>query len=357
MMSKIKLDILQMARPSVRELKPYASAKDDFKNFDQELIYLDANENPYNNGLNRYPDPHQLALRKRIAEIKKVPQEQILLGNGSDEILDMIFRVFFEPGKDNIIINTPTFGMFNVLSNINNVSCKEVMLTDDFQLNVDEISLAVDKNTKAIFVCSPNNPTGNLMKESSIMKLLELGVLLIIDEAYIDFATAESWSQKLQDFNNLIICQTFSKAYGLAGIRLGACYADSQIIELLKKVKMPYNVNVLTQRTALQYLENEKVTEQEIIEIINSRNELSTALLKIGFVQNIYHSDSNFILVKVDDADKRYQELIGKDLVIRNRSKEPLCENCLRISVGTPNENKILIKRLQYIDAKKNENS
>ena len=346
-----------MARPSIRDLKPYASAKDEFKDVDQELIYLDANENPYENGLNRYPDPHQLQLKKSISDIKKVPVENMLLGNGSDEILDMIFRVFFEPGKDNIIINTPTFGMFKVLSDVNNITYKEVSLSADFQLDTAAIVEAVDASTKAVFVCSPNNPTGNLMDNESIKALLELGLLVIIDEAYIDFSAAQSWNQELENYNNLIVTQTFSKAYGLAGIRLGACYADTKIIELLKKVKMPYNVNVLTQRTALQYLENEKVTEQEIIEIINSRNELSTALLKIGFVQNIYHSDSNFILVKVDDADKRYQELIGKDLVIRNRSKEPLCENCLRISVGTPNENKILIKRLQYIDAKKNENS
>lgn len=346
-----------MARPSIRDLKPYASAKDEFKDVDQELIYLDANENPYENSLNRYPDPHQLQLKQRISEIKKVPVENILLGNGSDEILDMIFRVFFEPGKDNIIINTPTFGMFKVLSDVNNITFKEVSLSADFQLDTDAVIGAVDASTKAVFICSPNNPTGNLMDNESIKTLLELGLLVIIDEAYIDFSGAQSWNQELENYNNLIVTQTFSKAYGLAGIRLGACYADTEIIELLKKVKMPYNVNVLTQRTALQYLENEKVTEQEINEIINSRNKLSTELLKIGLVQNIYHSDSNFILVKVDDADKRYQELIGKDLVIRNRSKEPLCENCLRITVGTPNENKILIKRLQYIDAKKNENS
>lgn len=346
-----------MARPSIRDLKPYASAKDEFKEVDQELIYLDANENPYENGLNRYPDPHQLQLKQRISEIKEVPVENMLLGNGSDEILDMIFRVFFEPGKDNIIINTPTFGMFKVLSDVNNIRYKEVSLSADFQLDTDAIIAAIDSSTKAVFICSPNNPTGNLMDGESIKTLLELGLLVIIDEAYIDFSAAQSWNQELENYNNLIVTQTFSKAYGLAGIRLGACYADSEIIELLKKVKMPYNVNVLTQRTALQYLENEKVTEQEIIEIIKSRNKLRTELLKIGFVQNIYHSDSNFILVKVDDADKRYQELIDKDLVIRNRTKEPLCENCLRITVGTPNENKILIKRLQYIDAKKNENS
>jgi len=346
-----------MARPSIRDLKPYASAKDEFKEVDQELIYLDANENPYENGLNRYPDPHQLQLKQRISEIKEVPVENMLLGNGSDEILDMIFRVFFEPGKDNIIINTPTFGMFKVLSDVNNIRYKEVSLSTDFQLDTNAIIAAIDSSTKAVFICSPNNPTGNLMDGESIKTLLELGLLVIIDEAYIDFSAAQSWNQELENYNNLIVTQTFSKAYGLAGIRLGACYANSEIIELLKKVKMPYNVNVLTQRTALQYLENEKVTEQEIIEIIKSRNKLRTELLKIGFVQNIYHSDSNFILVKVDDADKRYQELIHKDLVIRNRTKEPLCENCLRITVGTPNENKILIKRLQYIDAKKNENS
>lgn len=346
-----------MVRPCIRDLKPYASAKDEFKDFDQEMIYLDANENPYDNGLNRYPDPHQLVLKQKISDIKKVAIENILLGNGSDEILDMIFRVFFEPGKDNIIINTPTFGMFKVLSNVNNVQYKEVSLTPDFQLDVAAIAEAIDETTKAIFICSPNNPTGNLMDEKAIKALLELGILVIIDEAYIDFSGAQSWNQQLNNYNNLIVTQTFSKAYGLAGIRLGACYADTRIIDLLKKVKMPYNVNVLTQETALKYLENEKVTEQEILEIISSRNQLSTELQTIGFVHHIYESDSNFILVKVDDADRRYKELIDKDLVIRNRTKEPLCENCLRITVGTPNENKILLKRLHYLDAEKNENS
>lgn len=352
-MSKNEIDILQLARPSVRDLKPYASAKDEFKDFDQELIYLDANENPYDNGLNRYPDPHQVELRRRISQIKQVPENQILLGNGSDEILDMIFRVFFEPGKDNIIINVPTFGMFNVLANVNNVECKKVMLSNDFQLDTSEITEAVDSHTKAIFICSPNNPTGNLMKETSIMKLLNLGVLVVIDEAYIDFSEAQSWSQKLKDHRNLIVCQTFSKAYGLAGIRLGACYADMQIIELLKKVKMPYNVNVLTQRTALSYLEDEKLRTQQIYEIVQNRGRLAEQLVNIGFVKKVYPSDSNFILIKVDDANKRYDQLIGKELVIRNRTNEPLCDNCLRITVGTSEENKILIKRMAQLDAKK----
>lgn len=352
-MSNNKVDILKLARPSVRDLKPYASAKDEFKDFDQELIYLDANENPYNNGLNRYPDPHQLDLKKKIAQIKQVPESQMLLGNGSDEILDMIFRVFFEPGKDNIIINVPTFGMFNVLANVNNVECKKVMLSDDFQLDTDKIKKAVDKHTKAIFICSPNNPTGNLMKESSIMQLLELDILVVIDEAYIDFSDVQSWSQKLRDYNNLIVCQTFSKAYGLAGIRLGVCYADIQIIELLKKVKMPYNVNVLTQRTALKYLEDKKLRTQQIYEIIENRERLAEKLLDIGFVKKVYPSDSNFILIEVDDANKRYRQLITKELVVRNRTNEPLCENCLRITVGTSEENKTLLKRMAYLDAKK----
>ncbi len=356
-MSREKINIREMARPSIRELQPYASAKDEFKNFDQEMIYLDANENPYENGLNRYPDPHQLKVKQKISEIKKVPVTNMLLGNGSDEILDMIFRVFFEPGRDNIIINTPTFGMFKVLSNVNNIQYKEVSLTPEFQLDIAAITHAVDKTTKAIFICSPNNPTGNLMDDQDIKALLELGVLVIVDEAYIDFSGAQSWNQQLAHYNNLIVTQTFSKAYGLAGIRLGICYADTGIIELLKKVKMPYNVNVLTQETALKYLENEKVTEQEIVELINSRNKLSTELLSIGFIEKIYDSDSNFILVQVDDADRRYQEMISKDLVVRNRTEEPLCKNCLRITVGTPEENKILMKQLHYLDANKNENS
>ena len=352
-MSKRELDILKMVRPSIKSLKPYASAKDEFKDFDQELIYLDANENPYENGLNRYPDPHQLELKQRISQIKKVPVENILLGNGSDEILDMIFRVFFEPGQDNIIINTPTFGMFKVLAGINNVGSTEVLMTDDFQLDIVSVKKAVNKDTKAIFICSPNNPTGNVIAERSIMELLELDVLVIVDEAYIDFSNTSSWSLRIKDYNNLIVTQTFSKAYGLAGIRLGACFANTEIIELLKKVKMPYNVNVLTQRTAIKYLENEKLREQEIFEIKENRNKLSKDVLKIGFVKKVYASDSNFILVKVDDANKRYGQLIDKELVIRNRTNEPLCENCIRITVGTPEENKFLLKSMAYLDADK----
>ena len=345
-----KIDILKMARPSVIRLKPYASAKDEFKNFEQDLVYLDANENPYENGMNRYPDPNQTPLRNKISEIKGVRPEQILLGNGSDEILDMIFRVFFEPGRDNIIINVPTFGMFEVLSGINDISCQKVRLTANFQLDVPGILGKINEQTKAIFICSPNNPTGNLMKKEDILKLLELERLVVIDEAYIDFADAESWLATLDEFNNLIVTQTFSKAYGLAGIRLGACYANSHIINLLKKIKMPYNVNVLTQKKALEYIEKEDIRTEEIKNILANKLLLKKELSSIGFVKQIHPSDSNFLLIEVDEANKRYKQLIDMNLVVRNRTKEPLCENCLRITVGTTEENNKLMYALRLLD-------
>jgi len=345
-----KIDILKMARPSVIRLKPYASAKDEFKNFEQDLVYLDANENPYENGMNRYPDPNQTPLKEKIAAIKGVRPEQILLGNGSDEILDMIFRVFFEPAKDNIIINVPTFGMFKVLSDINDVGCQKVKLNENFQLDVPGILNKINKQTKAIFICSPNNPTGNLMKKEDILKLLKLKLIVVIDEAYIDFADAESWLSKLDEFNNLIVTQTFSKAYGLAGIRLGACYANSEIVNLLKKIKMPYNVNVLTQKKALEYIEKEVFRAEEIKNILANKLLLKNELSSIGFVKRIYPSDSNFLLIKVDEANKRYEQLIDMNLVVRNRTKEPLCENCLRITVGTTEENNKLMSALRLLD-------
>lgn len=350
-MSKDQIDILKLARPSVRNLKPYASAKDEFKDFEKELVFLDANENPYETGLNRYPDPHQKELKERISVLKAVPSDQILLGNGSDEILDMICRVFFEPGKDNMIINTPTFGMFKVLSAINAIECKEVQMTADFQLDVEAVKKNVDDNTKAVFICSPNNPTGNSMNEASVLELLKLNLLVIIDEAYIDFSTSASWLSRLKEFKNLVVSQTFSKAYGLAGIRLGACYAHTEIIDLLKKVKMPYNVNVLTQKTALASLADQKMITQQVSEIIANREKMARELLQIKFVKEIYPSDSNFLLIKVDDADRRYKELISKELVVRNRTNEPLCENCLRITIGTEEENKYLLKRMAFLDA------
>ena len=259
----------QLARPSVLGLKPYASAKDDFKDFERDLIFIDANENPYENGMNRYPDPNQSKLKDRIAELKKVSSERILLGNGSDEILDLIFRVFMEPGKDNIVISVPTFGMFRVLCGINDIECRTAMLDQDFQLQNREVESLVDSKTKAIFICSPNNPTGNLMKKTDILKLLELGCLVVVDEAYADFADADSMIGMIDNYPNLVVTQTFSKALGMAGIRLGMCFAQKEVIDLLKKVKMPYNVNVLTQEVALRELEDISSIEEGILSLIH----------------------------------------------------------------------------------------
>jgi histidinol-phosphate aminotransferase len=342
-------DLVSMVRPSVIDLRPYASAKDEFKGFEQKLIYIDANENPFENGLNRYPDPGQKQLRQKISQIKGIPAENMLLGNGSDEILDLIFRVFMEPGKDNIVISEPTFGMFRVLCGVNEVECRSTLLDRDFQLQVDKIRGLLDPRTKAVFICSPNNPTGNLMRRKDILALLELGIIVVVDEAYVDFADAESMGRLIDSHPNLIVTQTFSKAYGMAGIRLGMCFAQKPIIDLLKKVKMPYNVNVLTQRAALEHLGDRDSHLGEVKAIREGRKWLETELATCPVVRKIYPSDSNFLLVRVDDADTRYRQLIDRGLVVRNRSREPLCEDCLRITVGTPEENRKLLQAMRNL--------
>ena len=351
-MAKIKSDkdILDLIRPTVLKLKSYASAKDEFKDFDEELIFLDANENPYENGWNRYPDPNQTELKKVLSKIKEIPTKNILLGNGSDEILDMIFRVFCEPNLDNVVVNIPTFGMYKVLSDINNITCKKVLLNTDFQLNTDSILKSIDKQTKVVFICSPNNPTGNLIKKEDILTLVKtLNLMVVIDEAYIDFTDAESWLNEVEKHKNLIVTQTLSKAYGMAGLRLGICYANEVVIEFLKKIKMPYNVNILTQVNAIKYLENENHIQNKIQEILTNKKILLKELSKISLVRKIYPSDTNFLLVKVDDANKRYQQLVDNGIVVRNRTNESLCENCLRITVGTKEENEQLIDVLNQL--------
>ena len=340
-------DVRGLARPSVLGLKPYASAKDDFKDFERDLVFIDANENPFENGMNRYPDPNQSGLKKRIATLKKIPAEQILLGNGSDEILDLIFRVFMEPGKDNIVISVPTFGMFKVLCGINDIECRTAQLDNEFQLQPDQIRAQVDSNTKAIFVCSPNNPTGNLMCRVDIEQLLNLGCLVVVDEAYIDFAGSTSMIEMIEKHPNLVVTQTFSKALGMAGIRLGMCFARKEVIDLLKKVKMPYNVNILTQQAALRELKDVASIKDGIRTILEGRTWLESELASCEVVRHVHPSDSNFLLIRVDDADRRYAQLIENGIVVRNRSKEPLCEQCLRITVGTPTENEELIKALR----------
>lgn len=344
-------DLNKLVRESVLKLQPYSSARDEYVSDGSEMIFLDANENPFDNGVNRYPDPYQRSLKSLLAEQKGVSENQILLGNGSDEVLDLIYRAFCEPNQDNIITLPPTYGMYKVLAGINAVKNKEVLLTNDFEPNVDEILMAVDIKTKLLFICSPNNPTGNAFKEEAIEKLLKsFQGLVVIDEAYIDFSKDESWLSKLDNYPNLIVTQTLSKAYGLAGIRLGICYASEEIIGVLNKIKPPYNVNQLTQQRALQRVLNQDLVNKEVQQILDERDELINALNGLEFVRELYPTDANFVLAKVDDANKRYQQLLDKQVVVRNRSTQPLCENTLRFTVGTPEENKRLIAILKELN-------
>jgi len=350
-MKNTKFNIKSLVRENVLRLKPYSSARDEYKDFDNEMIFLDANENPFENGVNRYPDPKQLKVKKVLAEQKGVKLENILLGNGSDEVLDLIFRAFSEPAKDNIITLPPTYGMYNVLAEINNIENREVLLTQNFQLDVAAILTSIDRYSKIIFICSPNNPTGNIFRSNDIEKLLNsFNGLIVIDEAYIDFCSEKSWLSKLSKYPNLIVTQTLSKAYGLAGVRLGICYASVEIIEILNKIKPPYNVNELTQKRVLQRLINKNEVIDEVQLITMGKSYLLKQLVDIKFISKIYPSDANFVLIKVDDADKRYHQILEKGIVIRNRTTQPLCKNTLRITIGTSSENEILIKTLKEIE-------
>lgn len=343
-------DINNLVRKNVLTMESYSSARDEFKDFEQDLIFLDANENPFENGLNRYPDPKQKTLKKKLSELKRIPENQMIIGNGSDELLDLLFRAFCEPNRDSVITLPPTYGMYSVLASLNAVGNKEIVLQNDFEPNVDLILRATDETTKILFLCSPNNPTGNSFSEDKIGKLLaDFSGLIVIDEAYIDFSTKESWLQKTGQFPNLIILQTLSKAYGLAGIRLGILYADPEIISFLDKIKPPYNINKLSQEKALERIENYDAVLQEIEVILSEKEKLIANLDTVRFIEKIYSSDANFILIKVDNAKKRYGQLLEKGIVVRNRSNQELCENCLRITIGTEKENQQLIEALKSL--------
>lgn len=342
--------VQQLVRENIKALQPYSSARDEFNDSQKEMIFLDANENPFENGVNRYPDPQQLELKKELSFLKGALTTQILLGNGSDEVLDLLFRAFCEPKVDNIITLPPTYGMYKVLAEINAVENREVLLTTKFELNIKEIISKTDKNTKLLFLCSPNNPTGNSFSEKNMEKLLQsFKGLVIIDEAYIDFSLKKSWLKKLNEFPNLVIVQTLSKAYGMAGIRLGICYASEEIISILNSIKPPYNVNALTQRKALKRVLNPTKVKKEVNKILKQRKRLIDHLSEISFVEKIYPTDANFVLIKVDNANKRYNQLLEKGIVIRNRTTQPLCENTLRLTVGTKRETKLLINALKEI--------
>jgi histidinol-phosphate aminotransferase len=346
----MKFDLYRLVRENVRGLKPYSSARDEYTSDGSKMVFIDANESPYSNGINRYPDPQQRKLKTLLAKSSSLSPANILLGNGSDEVLDLIFRAFCEPHKDNVITMTPTYGMYKVLAGINAIENREVLLTESFELDVNRILESVNSKTKVIFLCSPNNPTGNSFSVKHIEYLLNnFQGLLVVDEAYIDFATQGSWLNKLGQFPNLMVTRTFSKAYGMTGLRLGVCYASEDIITILNRIKPPYNVNELTQRKAFQMIQNTALVEEQIAEILSERDRMIGQLAKISYVKKIYPTDANFILVKVDDADKRYQEILELGVVVRNRSTQPLCYNTLRFTIGTPEENETLLKVLNSL--------
>lgn len=339
----------KILRENIKNLVPYSSAREEYTG--KEAVFLDANENPYNSPYNRYPDPLQIKLKKRISDIKGIPQANIFLGNGSDEPIDLMIRAFCEPRIDNIVSIEPSYGMYEVCADINNVKFIKVLLNDEFQLDTNAILKTTDINTKLIYLCSPNNPTGNCFYKKDIIEILQnFNGIVIIDEAYIDFSTKESLLSELNENKNLIVLQTFSKAWGLAGIRLGMAFAGKEIIEILNKIKYPYNVNSLTLDKAFEALKNDRSKNKWIGQILEAREQLTKKLANIPFVVKVYPSDANFMLVKMKTARKIYDYLVDKKIIIRDRSKVSLCEDCLRITVGTKDENLLLINALkEYI--------
>jgi histidinol-phosphate aminotransferase len=344
-------EIEQLVRPGIRDLKPYSSARDEYSGDGRDMIFLDANENPFDTGVNRYPDPHQRKLKERISELRGVDTGQLLLGNGSDEVLDLLFRVFCEPGRDEVIILPPTYGMYKVLAGVNTVGLIEAPLTESFQPDVEEILRQSGENTKMLFLCSPNNPTGNLLDRSLVLELLErFNGLVVIDEAYIDFAGDEGYVPLLEKFPKLVVTQTLSKAFGMAGIRVGICLASESVISYLKRVKPPYNINELSQQAAIKALDDPDGTLAMILELKKERKYLLEALTGISMVRELFPTDANFILARVDNAELRYRQLIGKGIVVRDRSSQLHCENTLRFTVGTPEENAILLQTLRELE-------
>ncbi|MBL6648060.1 MAG: histidinol-phosphate transaminase [Flavobacteriaceae bacterium] len=347
-MSKINLDIL--VRKNILEMNSYSSARDEFENKKQKLVFLDANESPFQNEINRYPNNKHIDLKQSLLELNQLSNGQIVLGNGTDEILDLIMRVFCDPSSDKIITIPPTYGMYDVIAKTNNVENIKVPLKSNFTLNLEELKKSFSEKTKLLFLCSPNNPTGNSFSRKDLIDLIEsFNGVVVIDEAYIDFSSNSSLVSLINKYNNLIVTQTMSKAFGMAGIRLGMGFSNNKIINYINKIKPPYNINLLTEKRALKELKNIDSIKTNIKIILEERNKLIDSLNELSFIIKVYPSDSNFILIKVDDADLRYKQLIEKGIVLRNRSKELLCDNCLRITIGNPYENELLIKNFKEL--------
>ena len=340
------MEIANLVRPNIRKLVPYSSARSEFKG--KAEVFLDANENPFETGLNRYPDPLQWKLKAAISQLKGVPAEQIFLGNGSDEAIDLVVRIFCEPRQDHILILPPTYGMYQVSADIADVGIRSVSLTPDFQPDVEAILAAADEHSKILFICSPNNPTGNDVELGRIRSLCaQFKGVVVVDEAYIDFSNQASCTSLLPEFPNLIVLQTFSKAWGMAGIRLGMAFASTEIIQLFNKVKPPYNINQLTQQIALETLETSQDDYRQLLStLLNERERLIKGLSELQFVEKIFPSDANFILVKMDDPNGTYQYLVEEGIIVRNRNSVHLCAGSLRITVGRPEENDALLTAL-----------
>jgi histidinol-phosphate aminotransferase len=346
----MKTDINKLARQNVLKMKPYSSARDEYQG--EASVFLDANENPYNSPYNRYPDPLQWKVKEQISKIKGVPAEHILLGNGSDEPIDLLFRAFCEPGMDNAVSISPSYGMYEVAAETNNVEFRKVNLTDDFELDADSLLSVVDGNSKLLFLCSPNNPTGNSLAVSAVKTVLNtFNGLVIVDEAYIDFSSSPSYLRLLKEYPNLVVLQTFSKAWGAAAIRLGMAFASKEIIGILNKIKYPYNINQLTQDYALKMIAKEDCMKEQLLMILEERTLLDRELRELPYVKKVYPTDANFILVKIDDATYIYDALVEQGIIVRNRTNIALCEGCLRITVGTKDENLVLLNALKNLKA------
>lgn len=343
------MDIKALMRENIRNLAPYSTARDEYQG-GEIGIFIDANENPYDNGYNRYPDPHQKQLKARIAQIKGVEPQRIFIGNGSDEPIDLLFRVFCEPKVQNAVAIAPSYGMYKVAAATNDVPLREVQLEADFSLDVDKLLNATDENTRLIWICSPNNPSGNLFPAETVEKILRnFHGMVVLDEAYIDFADRPGFLSRLDEFPNLVILQTLSKAWGMAGLRLGLAFAREEVIETLARVKYPYNINVVTQKLVLERLENP--IDDQVREIVSERRKLAEEMTRLPLIKKVFPSDANFLLIRVDDPRGVYNRLIEAGIIVRDRSRIRGCEGCLRVSIGTPAENERVLDVLKSLDA------
>lgn len=340
------MNLDQLLRPAIRTLQPYSSARDEFKG--EASVYLDANENPYNQPFNRYPDPLQWHLKREISKIKEIPSENIFLGNGSDEPIDLVYRAFCEPRTDNVVAIEPTYGMYKVCAAINDVEYRKVLLDEHFDFTASGLLAATDEQTKVVWLCSPNNPTGNSLNVNEIYQILgKFGGIVVMDEAYIDFSSKESLLKNIEYYPNLIVLQTFSKAWGSAGIRLGMAFASKEIISVFNKIKYPYNISILTQQQALKMLESTVRVRSWVKILLSEREKMIQFLSELPVVQHVWPTDANFMLVKVTDANAIYHFLVERGIIVRNRSMVSLCLNSLRITVGTPDENSMLLEALK----------